>query len=88
MGSFFGTKCIIKERFEKKYRVPELDTKLTKKRILQEARNMVRARKNGVYTPHLLLIDEINRKIYMEFIEDSATVKEVIWKIDNYSDPG
>ena len=81
-------KCLVKERFEKKYRVPELDSKLTKKRILQEARNIERARKNGVYTPHLILVDEITRKIYMEFIENSITVKEAIWTITNYSDPG
>jgi len=68
--------------------VPELDTKLTKKRILQEARNMSRVRKSGVYTPHLILIDEINRKIYMEFIENSITVKELIWTLQDYSHPG
>ena len=49
---------------------------------------MARARKNGVYTPHLLLIDEINRKIYMEYIENSITAKELIWDMPSYSDPG
>ncbi len=87
IGPFFGGKCIIKERFEKKYRVPELDAKLSKRRILQEARNMARVRKNGVYTPHLFLIDEIGRKIYMEYLEDSITAKELLRGIPSYSDP-
>ena len=30
LGDIFGMKCIIKERFKKKYRVNELDDKLTK----------------------------------------------------------
>lgn len=34
-GDFFGERCIIKERFRKKYRNPELDARLTKRRLLQ-----------------------------------------------------
>lgn len=48
---------------------------------------MFRARKNGVYTPHLILIDELNRKIYMEYIENSITVKAFIWSLADYSHP-
>ena len=36
IGTFLDKKCIIKERFEKKYRVPELDKKLTKGRMINE----------------------------------------------------
>ena len=35
VGDFFGERCIIKERFSKKYRNPELDARLTKRRLLQ-----------------------------------------------------
>ena len=35
IGDIFGMKCVVKERFQKKYRVKELDEKLTKQRILQ-----------------------------------------------------
>jgi hypothetical protein len=35
LGDIFGMKCIVKERFVKKYRVPSLDQKLTHQRILQ-----------------------------------------------------
>lgn len=35
LGDFFGESCIVKERFRKKYRNPELDARLTKRRLLQ-----------------------------------------------------
>lgn len=34
--------CIAKQRFPKRYRIKELDEKLTKERVLQEARMIVR----------------------------------------------
>jgi len=73
-----GKKCIIKERFEKKYRVKELDQKLTKQRIHTECRNLVRAYKGGVNTPTVYFCDQINRKIYLQFIDNSAVLKEVL----------
>eukprot|EP00826_Nyctotherus_ovalis_P037232 TRINITY_DN3383_c0_g1_i25.p1 TRINITY_DN3383_c0_g1~~TRINITY_DN3383_c0_g1_i25.p1 ORF type:complete len:180 (-),score=52.32 TRINITY_DN3383_c0_g1_i25:135-674(-) len=48
---------------------------------------MSRARKNGVYTPHLILVDEINRKIYMEFIANSVSVKKLVRSLPDYSHP-
>ena len=35
VSEFYGRPCIIKERFVKTYRVPELDQKLTQRRISQ-----------------------------------------------------
>ena len=35
LSEIFGMKCVVKERFAKKYRVPSLDEKLTKTRIHQ-----------------------------------------------------
>lgn len=37
VSEFYGRPCIIKERFVKTYRVPELDQKLTQRRISQVA---------------------------------------------------
>ena len=51
---FHGKTCIVKERFIKLYRVKELDTKLTKQRMLNEARNLVKLSKAGVNTPYVL----------------------------------
>jgi TP53 regulating kinase-like protein len=75
---FLGRKCVVKERFEKKYRVPELDKKLTKSRIINESRNIARAYKNGIDTPSVLFVDTINRRIYMECIEHSVQLKELL----------
>ena len=34
LSDLWGQPCIVKERFKKEYRVPQLDEKLTKARIL------------------------------------------------------
>jgi TP53 regulating kinase-like protein len=73
-----GKKCIVKERFVKEYRIKELDEKLTRQRILTESRNMARAMKFGINTPYLIFVNLITRKIYMQYIENSVTVKEVL----------
>jgi len=79
LSDLWGQPCIIKERFKKEYRHPTLDEKLTKTRILQEVKSMSRIRKVGVPTPTIYLIDEIERKIYMEYLgKNSMTVKEFI----------
>ena len=43
IGEFLSKKCLVKERFKKRYRVEELDKKLTKERMLSESRNILRA---------------------------------------------
>lgn len=69
---------MVKERFVKRYRLTELDNKLTKTRILNESRNMAKAFKNGVNTPHVLFVDTINRKIYMQYIDNGVQLKELL----------
>ena len=39
VGTLYGKPCMVKERFAKQYRHPELDAKLTHRRILQVVRN-------------------------------------------------
>lgn len=46
-GVYLGEPCLVKERFVKNYRHPELDARLTKDRIRAEARSIVRARSAG-----------------------------------------
>jgi len=81
LGFFFGKKCIIKERFEKKYRLAEIDKKLTKQRILNESRNLARAYKTGINTPYLYFVDTINRRIYTEYIENAVMIKDLLRNI-------
>lgn len=53
-----------------------------------ECRNLVRASKNGINTPTVLFADFINRKIYLQFIDNSTQLKEVlkiIYQENNFS---
>ena len=86
IGEFLSKKCIIKERFEKKYRIKELDKKLTKNRMLNESRNIARASKLGVNVPTLYFVDLIERKIYMEYIENSCQLKVLLQTIYSLED--
>ncbi|XP_073962715.1 TP53 regulating kinase [Choristoneura fumiferana] len=76
--NYLGRPTLIKERFEKKYRQPELDTAITKERIKNEARAIVRCKTAGVKTPSLYLVDFDRRRIYMQHFEDSITIKDFI----------
>ena len=75
--TFLGKPAIVKQRFEKTYRHPILDKKLTKSRLNMEARGMMRARKLGVITPTLYYVDTHQAAIYMERV-DGASLKELI----------
>ena len=48
---FLDRPTIVKERLTKKYRVKELDDKLTLQRLRQEARCMVKCRRMGIASP-------------------------------------
>uniref|UniRef100_H2YIX0 non-specific serine/threonine protein kinase n=1 Tax=Ciona savignyi TaxID=51511 RepID=H2YIX0_CIOSA len=74
---FLGKECIVKQRFPKKYRLPEIDEKLTKKRLSQEIRALQRCRKAGIPTPAILFTDLVGNVIFMEEIP-GVTMKEYI----------
>eukprot|EP00761_Pharyngomonas_kirbyi_P000105 gb/GECH01000105.1/.p1 GENE.gb/GECH01000105.1/~~gb/GECH01000105.1/.p1 ORF type:complete len:237 (+),score=55.41 gb/GECH01000105.1/:1-711(+) len=88
-ATFLGRKSIVKERFQKKYRHPILDEKLTSRRLIQEARNMVRCSSgmgaNGsnsssahnIDTPSVYFVDYNQNRLFMEFIE-GTTVRDFI----------
>ncbi|KAJ3274533.1 TP53 regulating kinase [Terramyces sp. JEL0728] len=71
---FNGRKAIVKQRFKKKYRHPQLDDQLTPRRVLQEARCL---QKLPVLVPQLYLVDLPNNSIYMEYIE-GVTIRDHI----------
>ncbi|XP_076246502.1 TP53 regulating kinase isoform X2 [Calliopsis andreniformis] len=75
---YLGKPTLIKERFEKKYRHVDLDTRLTKDRIKAECRAMVRAKAAGVVTPAIYLVHLERRCIYMEYIENAIVLKDFI----------
>ena len=86
IGEFLSKKCVVKERFVKKYRVKELDQKLTKNRMLNESKNIARASKLGINVPTLYFVDLIERKIYMEYLENSCQLKVLLQAIYSQND--
>ncbi|KAJ8527243.1 hypothetical protein K7X08_029720 [Anisodus acutangulus] len=76
-STFVGSRrCIIKERFSKKYRHPTLDSKLTLKRLNAEARCMTKARRFGVVTPALYAVDPVMHTLTFEYVE-GPSVKDI-----------
>ena len=61
--------CALKFRPKKSYRHPTLDARLTKARILAEARVLVRCRKEGVLVPGVLGLDWDEGWLATEWIE-------------------
>lgn len=49
---------------------------------------MARARRFGIPTPTLYLIDDVSRRIYMEYLGNNAiTVKEFLYQLKSYDHP-
>jgi TP53 regulating kinase-like protein len=69
LGEWYGKKVIVKKRVEKAYRVEPLDKKIRAYRTVHEAQIMHEARKSGVPTPTIYLIDISDFTIVMEYIE-------------------
>ncbi|TGO17242.1 hypothetical protein BTUL_0019g00320 [Botrytis tulipae] len=61
--------CALKWRPSKPYRHPILDQRLTKARILAEARVLVKCRREGVVVPAVYAVDEGRGCIMVEWIE-------------------
>jgi TP53 regulating kinase-like protein len=61
--------CALKYRPSKPYRHPILDARLTKHRILSEARVLVKCRREGVPVPAVYALDEREGWIMIEWIE-------------------
>ncbi|CAD7696580.1 unnamed protein product [Ostreobium quekettii] len=78
---FLERPAIVKQRFSKKYRAAELDERLTLSRIKQEARSMLRARKLGVLTPVLYMVEYGSACLYMEKVA-GRTVKDVVAELE------
>ncbi len=64
-----GRKVIVKTRFPKRYRPDELDKKIRTYRTIHEPQLMHEAKRAGVPTPTIFLVDVENSAITMEFVE-------------------
>lgn len=81
LNDYFGKRAILKERFSKKYRHPTLDVKLTKQRLVKEAKNVSKCRQIGIQVPTIYNVDKTNNQIYMEYIE-GCSIKEYLRKFE------
>lgn len=70
---------VVKYRFAKKYRHPDLDTKLTRQRTSNEAKALARARKLDVLAPTLYYVDLEGKCLYLERVR-GISVKERIFQ--------
>ncbi|XP_030372202.1 EKC/KEOPS complex subunit TP53RK [Scaptodrosophila lebanonensis] len=78
LGEFKGEPCLIKERFVKKYRHPDLDTQITRQRIKAEAKAANRCQAAGILAPRILHTDLNTHKLYMEYFGSAKTAKQFI----------
>ena len=72
-----GRKVIMKRRLPKAYRIAELDTVIRTQRTLHEPQLMHRAKEAGVPTPTIFMIDVVDTKIIMEYV-DGKQVKHLL----------
>lgn len=87
-GTYLGKPAIFKERFEKKYRHPDLDRLLTLERMRAEARALRKTRAAGVPVPPVYFIDMTSRIIVTGYIENSETVRERIVSLQSEEPAG
>jgi len=76
---FLENNEIIKDRFEKKYRHPVIDSELRKQRTRREAKILDKIKEMDFPAPKTVLADEKSGKLKMSFIEGTL-VKEILHK--------
>ncbi|MGC8999005.1 MAG: Kae1-associated kinase Bud32 [Candidatus Bathyarchaeia archaeon] len=80
LADWHGRKVVMKKRLPKKYRAPALDEHIRAYRTIHEPQLMHEAKKAGVPTPTIYLIDAKNATIIMEYIEGEQ-VKRLLAKV-------
>jgi len=80
-GTFLGQNVVVKERFCKKYRLPELDAMLTKDRHRSECRALLKCKSLGVPVPTMYLCDNETSVIVMQRMENTITARDCINKL-------
>jgi TP53 regulating kinase-like protein len=77
LADWHGRKVIMKKRLPKKYRLPKLDYQIKNYRTNHEPRLIHEAKKAGVPTPTIFLVDIKSATIIMEFTEGKQ-VKQLL----------
>ncbi|MEM3551237.1 MAG: Kae1-associated kinase Bud32 [Candidatus Bathyarchaeia archaeon] len=77
LTDWHGKRVVVKKRLPKKYRVAELDRRIRVYRTVHEAQLINEAKKAGVPTPAIYLVDAEKGLLVMEFIE-GVQVKKIL----------
>ncbi|XP_072239322.1 EKC/KEOPS complex subunit TP53RK [Leuresthes tenuis] len=77
-ADFLGKPAIVKVRFPRRFRHPEMDEKLTHRRTIQEVRSILRCRRAGISAPVVYFVDYTSHCIFLEEIVGSLTVRDHI----------
>ena len=80
LAEWHGRKVIMKKRLPKEYRPSRLDEQIRTYRTIHEPQLMHEAKKAGVATPTIFLVDLKDATIVMEFIEGTQ-VKQMLGKL-------
>lgn len=80
LADWHDRKVIIKKRLPKKYRLPKLDKQIATYRTVHEPQLIHEAKKAGVPTPTIFLVDVKTATITMEFI-DGKQVKQLLSEV-------
>jgi len=82
VADWHGKKVVMKKRLPKKYRLQQLDEQIRRYRTVHEPQLMHEAKKAGVSTPTIFLVDINDAMIVMEFI-DGKQVKQLLSEISS-----
>jgi TP53 regulating kinase-like protein len=77
LADWHGRKVVLKKRLPKKYRPKTLDEQIRAYRTIHEPQLMHEAKKAGVPTPTIFLVDRVNMTIVMQYIEGKQ-VKQLL----------
>jgi TP53 regulating kinase-like protein len=77
LETWYNRKVIMKRRLPKKYRIPELDRMIRSQRTVHEPNIIHKAKKAGVPTPTIFMVDLTEANIIMEFVEGKQ-IKEIL----------
>ena len=80
LADWHGRKVIMKKRLPKKYRLSKLDEQIRTYRTIHEPQLMHEAKRAGVPTPTIFLVDVKSATIIMEFIEGKQ-VKQLLGEV-------
>jgi TP53 regulating kinase-like protein len=80
LAEWHGKKVVMKKRLPKKYRPSKLDETIRTSRTSKEPQLMHEAKKAGVPTPTIFLVDKKNATIIMEYI-NGTQVKKLLSKV-------